>query len=384
MDKKDYITNKAFCPLPFTGMYVHTNGLVRNCVVARENIGDLKTNSIHDIVNGNKNTEIKTSMLAGKMHASCNACYDLEANKNSFDVISSRVYYLKELKSVPMDTYSTANFNLYHTDIRWTNSCNFACVYCGPRDSSTWAKELNIYDNTPNQQRTDELREYVLAHAHQLKNVYLAGGEPLLMKENEQFLKHLLKVNPDVQLRVNTNLSKTQTRVFDLVCEFKNVHWTVSVDTIEDQFEYVRHGGRWVDFIENLNKINTLGHKISFNMLWFVLNYLTIFDCVDYLKQQGFHNNSFIIGPIVDPKALDVRNLPDKLLNTARQILTERISAKPGFLLEESYSNMLNYINTPFDGDLKQSLAHIDSINKRRGVDSSQMFGNLYKALSDV
>jgi MoaA/NifB/PqqE/SkfB family radical SAM enzyme len=168
------------------------------------------------------------------------------------------------------------------------------------------------------------------------------------------------------------------------VCEFKNVHWTVSVDTIEDQFEYVRYGGRWVDFIENLNKINTLGHKISFNMLWFVLNYLTIFDCVDYLKQQGFHNNSFIIGPIVDPKALDVRNLPDKLLNTARQILTERISAKPGFLLEESYSNMLNYINTPFDGDLKQSLAHIDSINKRRGVDSSQVFGNLYKALSDV
>jgi MoaA/NifB/PqqE/SkfB family radical SAM enzyme len=204
------------------------------------------------------------------------------------------------------------------------------------------------------------------------------------MKENEQFLKHLLKVNPDVQLRVNTNLSKTQTRVFDLVCEFKNVHWTVSVDTIEDQFEYVRYGGRWVDFIENLNKINTLGHKISFNMLWFVLNYITIFDCVDYLKQQGFHNNSFIIGPVVDPKALDVRNLPDKLLNTARQILTERISAKPGFLLEESYSNMLNYINTPFDGDLKQSLAHIDSINKRRGVDSSQVFGNLYKALSDV
>jgi MoaA/NifB/PqqE/SkfB family radical SAM enzyme len=204
------------------------------------------------------------------------------------------------------------------------------------------------------------------------------------MKENEQFLKHLLKVNPDVQLRVNTNLSKTQTRVFDLVCEFKNVHWTVSVDTIEDQFEYVRYGGRWQDFVENLNKINTLGHKISFNMLWFVLNYITIFDCVDYLKQQGFHNNSFIIGPITDPKALDVRNLPDKLLNTARQILTERISAKPGFLLEESYSNMLNYINTPFDGDLKQSLAHIDSINKRRGVDSSQVFGNLYKALSDV
>ena len=384
MDKKDYVTNRAFCPLPFSGMYVHTNGLVRNCVVARENIGDLKTSSIHDIVCGDKNTEIKTNMLEGTMPNSCRACYDLETDKNSFDVISSRVYYLKELKTVPIETYQKDNFNLYHTDIRWTNSCNFACVYCGPRDSSTWAKELNIYDASPSQQRIDELREYVLAHADQLKNVYLAGGEPLLMKENEQFLKHLLEVNPNVQLRVNTTLSKTQTRVFDLVCEFKNVHWTVSIDTVGEQFEYVRYGGKWQDFVENLNKISKLEHKISFNMLWFVLNYLSVFDCVEYLQTQGFHNNSFIIGPVTDPKALDVRNLPDKLLNTARQILTDKIAGNPGYLLEESYRNMLNYINTAFDSNLTQTLSHIDSINARRGVDSRAVFADLYKALADV
>jgi len=384
MDKKDYITNRAFCPLPFTGMYVHTNGLVRNCVVARENIGDLRTNSIHDIVRGSKNTEIQTDMLEANMHQSCRACYDLETNKNSFDVISSRVYYLKELKSVPIDTYAQNNFDLYHTDIRWTNSCNFACVYCGPRDSSTWAKELGIYDKTPDAQRIDELREYVLSHASQLKNVYLAGGEPLLMKENEQFLQRLLEVNPTVQLRVNTNLSKTQTRVFDLICQFKNVHWTVSIDTIENQFEYVRYGGNWVDFVDNLNKINSLEHKISFNMLWFVLNYTSIFDCVKYLQQLGFHNNSFIIGPIIDPKALDIRNLPNNLLDKVRKLLLEELENKPGYLLEDSYRNMLNHINTKFDSDIKQTLSHISALDQRRGLDSQKTFSELYQDLADV
>ena len=89
----------------------------------------------------------------------------------------------------------------------------------------------------------------------------------------------------------NTNLSKVDTRVFDRICKFKNVHWTVSIETIEDEFEYIRYGGNWQDFLDNLNQINKLGHKISFNMLWFLLNYDSVFDCVDYFKGLGFYHS---------------------------------------------------------------------------------------------
>jgi hypothetical protein len=40
------------------------------------------------------------------------------------------------------------------------------------------------------------------------------------MKENEEFLELLLKKNPLVNLRVNTNLSKTKTNVFN--CKYLN------------------------------------------------------------------------------------------------------------------------------------------------------------------
>jgi hypothetical protein len=138
------------------------------------------------------------------------------------------------------------------------------------------------------------------------------------MKEN---LKLLQELNPDVNLRINTNLSKVDTGVFDAVCQFKNVHWTVSAETIKDEFEYIRFGGKWQDFLDNLNIIRQLNHKISFNMLWFLLNYQSMFDCVDYLKILGFHNNSFIIGPLIGPDYLNIRHLPQNVLNSVKNKL---------------------------------------------------------------
>ena len=63
----------------------------------------------------------------------------------------------------------------------------------------------------------------------------MAGGEPMLMKENKEFLDLLYKKNPNATIRINTNLSKTNTGIFDTVCKFKNVHWTISVESIDEE-----------------------------------------------------------------------------------------------------------------------------------------------------
>jgi MoaA/NifB/PqqE/SkfB family radical SAM enzyme len=209
--------------------------------------------------------------------------------------------------------------------------------------------------------------------------VYLAGGEPLLMKENLTLLE---KLNPEVNIRINTNLSKVDTRVFEAVCEFPNVHWTVSVETLAQEFEYIRYGGSWPDFLDNLNRIKKLGHKISFNMLHFLLNYNSIFDCVDFLKAQGFHNNSFVIGALLTPEYLNIRHLPEDVLNSVKSKLQNRINQKPGYLLEDSYQNMLHYIDTPFEKNIKLSVDKLSKLDQRRGIDSREIFKDLYKDIN--
>jgi len=229
MTPKELLTNKSFCPIPWTGFHIDPTGKVKNCICSFENIGTILDNSIEEVLTGSANTKVKQDILADAKPYTCSYCYGLEKDKKSYDVVSSRVYYLKELKSVDRELYTDpTNFNLHHIDVRWKNTCNFACVYCGPDFSSKWADELNITIPQPTKERFNELKEYVLSRAHQLKNVYLAGGEPLLTKENEEYLEVLLKKSPDVMLRVNTNLSKTNTKILDLICKFKNVHWSVS------------------------------------------------------------------------------------------------------------------------------------------------------------
>jgi hypothetical protein len=156
------------------------------------------------------------------------------------------------------------------------------------------------------------------------------------------------------------------------------VHWTISVETIDKEYEYIRYGGSWTDFVDNLAVVKSLNHKITFNMLYFLLNYSSIFDCIEYLQQMGFHNNSFVIGALIGPAFFDVRHLPGSVLNDVAKELEIRISQSPKFLLENSYQNLLQYIKKPMNKDLKNSFTMIKNIDKRRNLNSKDIFPKLY------
>ena len=378
MTPKEMLTNPYFCPMPWTGLMYNFNGDVKNCIRSAELLGDIKHQTINQILVDN-NQPRQQQIIDQQPVPTCHTCYDLERGKRGFDHISDRVFYIRELKNIPLDTYQVGQFDLQTVDVRWTNLCNFACVYCGPEFSSKWSEELKIRRATPNEQQLMNFKNYIYEHADQLKHVYLAGGEPLLMKENLTLLE---KLNPNTNIRINTNLSKVDTRVFEAVCEFPNVHWTISVETIAEEFEYIRHGGKWTDFLDNLNIIKQLKHKISFNMLHFLLNYNSIFSCVDFLKQQGFHNNSFVIGALLNPEYLNIRHLPESVLNSVKSKLKDRINQKPGYLLEDSYQNMLHYIDIPFEKNIKLSIDKLSELDQRRSIDSKTTFKDLYKDIN--
>jgi sulfatase maturation enzyme AslB (radical SAM superfamily) len=377
MTPKNILTNQSFCPIPWTGLMYNFNGKVKNCIRSTNSmpIGNICDQSIEDIVVGQSNTSRQQNIIDQQLVPSCQPCYELERGKTNFDIISDRIFYIRELKTVPLATYQAGNFDLQTIDVRWSNLCNFSCVYCSPEFSSKWAAELKITTPTPSPEQLENFREYIYKNAHKLKHVYLAGGEPLLMKENLELLQ---KLNPEVKLRVNTNLSKVDSKIFDAICKFKHVHWTVSIESIQQEFEYIRHGGVWKDFLENLTIIRQLDHKISFNMLHFLLNYKSVFQCVDYLSNIGFHNNSFIIGALANPEYLNIRHLPDHVLYSVTDELEQRILRQPGYLLEDSYRNLLHYIQQPFEKNLRDSFEKLTALDQRRNLDSSLIFKDLY------
>jgi MoaA/NifB/PqqE/SkfB family radical SAM enzyme len=217
MNPKDVLTNPYFCPMPWTGLMYNFDGKVKNCIRSDEStglLGNIKDTPIEEILLGSKNVSKQQNIITNNPALGCHTCYDLERGKKGFDIISDRVFYIREFKKIPLDTYQANNFDLQTIDVRWTNLCNFACVYCSADFSSKWADELNVQTETPSEEQQSNFKEYIYRHAKNLKHVYLAGGEPLLMKENLELLEEL---NPNVNLRINTNLSKVDTGVFDAV-----------------------------------------------------------------------------------------------------------------------------------------------------------------------
>ena len=376
------LLDKNFCVLPWTGFELEPNGNVKNCIISKDTIGNIHQNNIEDILQSKANLNIKTQMLNNEFPKNCEGCYYQEQHRSkNFDNISSRLYYAKEIgpridKGL-LD--SKNNFNLKHVDIRWNNKCNQACVYCGPEYSSKWEKELGIKQKFE-KENVEKVKEYVFKNIKNLENVYLAGGEPLLMNENKEFLELLLKENKDVHIRVNTNLSSTGTGVFQLLCQFKNVHWTISVESIEEEYEYIRYHASWNNFLRNLKYIQTLNHKISFNMLYFILNYKSIFNCVDLLQKTGFHKNSFILGPLTSPLFLNVRHLPKNIKDEIITIFKNKIAEQPGFYLQNSLENCLKYLTDGgFNATIDKVLKGIKEMDKRRNLDSRKVFPKLYE-----
>lgn len=385
MNRKEFFLHPTICPLPWSGLYLEPNGEVRNCSISKIALGNIKENNLLDICKNNKNLEIKQGLANGIKIASCKSCWDTEnLELHSKISQSNRAHFKKVLGTViPIETYKKVNhFDLKMVDLRWRNTCNLACVYCGSDLSSTWANELGIKVDY-NEAAIQRTKETVFANIKNLSYVYLCGGEPLLMKENLELIDLIQKVNPDIYVRINTNLTNTNSPIYDKVLECKNVHWIISVESTKENFEFVRYGAKWESWLSGLKKlkqdIKHTNHKLSFNMTWCATTSFAIFDAVDCFTDLGFHPNSFIIQILKDPRALSVRHINAQANKNLQELIKTRLkNLKTDVWLRKGYDIMLAELQLKSDYDTKPFKNFIETLDKRRSTNGLKMFANLF------
>ena len=382
MNIKEFILHPTICSLPWIGLFINPDGRVSNCAINSMPLGNLNRQTLEECLHGDANNQIKTDMLNKVAHQRCNACYSIEKfASNPAMSESNRSWYKKYgIKSVDMSIYDTPDqFDLRVLDLRWRNTCNQACVYCGPDLSSKWAQELNDYRWSVDNSVIEKNKQYIFDRLGQIKHVYLAGGEPLLMKENQELLEKLIVVNPEVEIRINTNLSKLDTPVFQLLEQFKNVKWTISVDAIESQYNYIRWPGDWTTFVQNLNTLQRHNKDINFNMVWCALNSTGLFDCIDFLNSQGFQENMYIIQCLANPPELDVRNLPqDQILHLKNTVSQRLQTANSSQWFAKCLTTMYNFLDSKSNSNVEDLRKFLETIDTRRNLNSQLVFPHIY------
>ena len=119
-------------------------------------------------------------------------------------------------------------------------------------------------------------------------------------------------------------------------------------------------------------------------MLYFILNYRSIFSTVNFFKNLGFHENSFIIGPLYNPKYLNVLNLPKGTLSQLQNKFSLEIT-KSNYYLKNSYENILKYISqTSWEKNICDFRKQIQILDARRNQSAQKTFPELFKELDNV
>lgn len=379
----NYIKNKSLCPLPFSGGVVNTDGVVRCCSISKDIIGNVNDSALEDILtNSAKLKQIRRDMLDNKFPENCEDCYLKEKHHKTLDFgnISNRLYHIKILKDSPFKLYKDENqFELQQVDLRWRNTCNFMCVYCDPRFSSMWAQHEGKTDRMTNE-AMQETFEFVQKNIKKLKTIYMAGGEPFLIKENLKIIDLIQKENPDLLLRINTNLSILTPKLYNQLKTLKNVHWIVSAESTGAKFNYIRWPGKYQTLINNLQKIQQLPHKVSINMTWNILCAYNILDFIDEMLKKGIHPNQFIMNHVYEPIEQSVWNITktmkEKILKEVRKRMT---NTKKEFFLYKVYEEMEVILNKPLIDTSKSMLYNtLMDLDKKRKLNSRDIFPEIY------
>lgn len=292
----------------------------------------------------------------------CHACHEQEkTNKKSM-----RLGYVE---THGLETYQPG---LQYLDINIDNTCNLACVTCGPELSTTWRKELKIKGMTVR----PYIDKFIANHLHvldlsQLKEIRMWGGEPFLTNTHKDILKYVVEHSDpcNIKLMYNTN----GTRLIDdetkkLIEKFKFARISFSVDAIGEKFNYLRYPADWQQVEQNLIWWkNNLPHN-SMLALTVTASILNVLD-LDQIHQ--WHQSTFNQSVFGDPIEIYVHQafgayglefMPPRMVDYLKSLTNYK----------ESWIQNLNLLGTQQD-QLDNTLSQLRQIDLRRNLDFSKI-----------
>lgn len=361
----------TFCPLPWIHLATRPNGDVRLCCTANasgagvEDVKDaglvkqdgrimnLKDHTLEEVWNSSHMKTTRLQMLANQIPLSCSKCFEEEAqgivSKRQWETVvwKDRV----DIDSIVKQTGPNGALpvNIPYFDLRLGNLCQLKCIMCSPHDSSAWIKDWKLqypkYKTIEliNDQHWDHRnRDYtwyqegsflesMRNQAQHIKELYFAGGEPLLIPEHYKILEFMVESGnaKNCILRYNSNGLELPEKLFELWNHFKEVKFNFSIDALEERNDYIRYPSKWEEVVSSLKRLDDTPGNVVVNIACAVqlLNVLTVPDLVKWKQKQEFKKINLppygagLIGThlVYLPSYLNVRVLPKELKNTVKR-----------------------------------------------------------------
>jgi MoaA/NifB/PqqE/SkfB family radical SAM enzyme len=376
------MTDNFYCAAPWRGLHINPRGDVKTCCAGDPNmLGNLNTNNITEILNGDRLQEIRSSIAKGQAHAYCSNCVQAER----FGGGSERSWHNNQN---PNFDYATAGSQYHYpviVDVRWNTTCNLSCNYCSEWASSKWSALKGIPFKSGSRPYYKDVCDFIEAHHKHIRDVALVGGEPLLLPENER----LLDVIPEdctVTIITNMNVDLEKNKIFKKLAQRPKVGWSMSFDNVDDRFEYVRYGGKWEMLVNNLAVIKDLftqGQWGGIHAVYNIYNATRICELSAFAKEQDI---GIVWQNLFQPNYLDPFLHGTQVAELAAQEIERFYAQQSATEVEKNFFDqaLANYKSiTQAHNNIGQDFAtHIQDIENKYHPDKHNQFCELWPELA--
>lgn len=322
----------------------------------------IKLDAIKDnpaaIHNTPEKKEQRRQMQAGQRPAGCEYCWKLEdAGSDSDRIYKSKIYSESALRDAK-DLSWCQDVNLKTLEISFDRTCNFACSYCNPAFSTTWAKDIK-QDGAYDGLSTDGRGHYTHAHdasqlfhygetnpyveaffkwwesdLHQtLDELRITGGEPLMSAETwrlvDWYRKNKGKSN--ARLAINTNLCAKPDLINKLIdlsqTEVLDIY--TSTESIGHRAEYIRDGMDWDLWAGNMHRLANEArlrglHVMATPSVLSIMEITQFLDwCLYFKRLYGRDSLTFTLNILRFPSFQSITVLPPGMKHFAARYLDE-------------------------------------------------------------
>lgn len=333
--------SKTFCIMPFIHQNIKHEGKVGACWRYPDRIGDYRSQSLEEIWNSTETLELRRAVLNDERPTGCRSCWDFEdsgvaSTRHTCNETYSQQYQIDfaEVVSTVAADYSMP-YQPKSIEIRFDNTCNLRCRHCSPTYSSKWEvlafkdPEVKSFFTKWGAGRLEKkhislpaesFEQFKSAIPH-LREVLIAGGEPLQQKRHWEMIDAMAPHAENITLSYNSNLVELgigEYSVLNYWPKFKKIILRVSIDGDDNTFSYFRTFGDIHKIISNVQKLHELSNvEMSLTATVSIYNISRLVDIVKFVNTAGglFHTSI-----VQYPKAINPKVLPQEI---KRKITTD-------------------------------------------------------------
>jgi hypothetical protein len=295
------------------------------------------------------------SMLQGNTNSACKRCYSDEDR----NLMSERIRYLLDYPESVLLQLEQTSINEFTIGMKFSNLCNSACRSCSQYDSSLWSSTFGVpasslleNDLSDNPVYWQHITSAILKKYKELSEIEsfkfyinVIGGETLLQKGFYKLIDWLIDqgIASSIILRITTGLTVSIDKDTAIkLLKFKKIVFNLSIDTVGENFQYVRWPTKFSKIETMLADLNLLyvtnPTKIELRItpVFSINNIFYIKDYLDWWLSWMTAHQQLVISPInlYQPQYFDLCILPDPYRQNLLDIL-QSLNDHPLFLLKE-------------------------------------------------